>query len=121
MTITRVLTSDSKTVMGVVTLGLLTWAHYVGMVMEDVEEGGEEQEGVIQGEREEVQVGAQQSEGGGEERVQVIQRTKAWQNKTAENLKLLVERMCVLVTSPVWRVRLCLVGWAHSLLTRCST
>lgn len=116
MAITRLLASDVKTVMGVVTLGLLTWAHYVAMVMADAgmdegeESGGvaEETEGVAEGGRV-----------GGE--VQLVQRTQAWQKKTAGNLSLLVERLCVLVTSDAWKVRLYMVGWSHTLLTHCST
>ena len=121
MAITRLLTSDSKTVMGVVTLGLLTWAHYVAMVMEDGGAWVEEDGGVVEGEEGVPEI--QRTEGEGEkeqEGVRVVQQTEAWREKTANNLRLLIERMCVLVTSPVWRVRLCLVGWAHSLLAHCS-
>ncbi len=119
--ITRLLTSDARTVRGVVTLGLLTWAHYVAIVMSD--EGvveGEESVGVAVDVVEAEEQWEGPEEGVAKEKVQPVERTEAWWAKTAENLSLLVERMCVLVTSDAWKVRLYLVGWAHTLLTRCS-
>lgn len=132
MAITRLLATDAKTVGGVVTLGLLTWAHYVAMVMADAEEG-EEPVGVdTEGNREGEHPGGvteseSRAEGGkpggtggdGHGNVQVVERTEDWKKKTAGNLSVLVERLCVLVTSEVWKVRLYLVCWGHTLLTHC--
>ena len=48
-----------------------------------------------------------------------VKRTKSWCNETDQKLSILVQRVCVLVTSEGWRVRLGLVGWAHTILTHC--
>ena len=103
--VTRLLTADAKTVESVVSLGLLTWAHYVGVAL--IEDGEEEEE-------------SPGEEQGRERKPVLVRQTESWLQETAERLKLLMERMCVLVTSDVWRVRLVLVGWAHSLLQHCS-
>ena len=102
MAVMKLLTSDAKTAMGVVTLGLLTWAHYVAMVMAD----------------DSVDVGVSEGEESGG--MKVVEQTDDWLKKTCGNLSVLVDRVCVLVTSDAWRVRLYLVGWAHVLVTRCS-
>lgn len=102
--VTRLLTSDANAVESVVTLGLVTWARYVVLVM-----GGD------MGEESTLQLESHQ-----QGRVKMVDRTEAWQQDTAQRLSLLIQRMCVLVTSEVWRVRVQLVGVVHSLLYHCS-
>jgi hypothetical protein len=48
-----------------------------------------------------------------------VRRTKSWYSETDEKLSVLVQRVCVLVTSEGWRVRLGMVGWAHTILSHC--
>ena len=48
-----------------------------------------------------------------------VKRTKSWYSETDEKLNVLVQRVCVLVTSEGWRVRLGMVGWAHTILSHC--
>lgn len=99
--ITRLLTSDAKTVESVLCLGLVTWAHYVALgVAEEVESVSK----VEFAQRESL----------------VVERTGAWLQETAKHLNVLIQRICVLVTSEVWKVRVQLVGWAHCLLQHCS-
>lgn len=108
--VAKLLTSDATAVESVLALGLLTWAHYVVLVM-----GGAEEEGpaVVVG-------GAKGEELAGQLGIKVVERTREWEEATADRLSLLTQRVSMLVTSEVWRVRLQLVGWAHVLLQRCS-
>ena len=46
-----------------------------------------------------------------------VKRSKSWCTETDRKLSVLVQRVCVLVTSEGWRVRMGMVGWAHTLLT----
>ena len=48
-----------------------------------------------------------------------VRRTKSWYSETDKKLSILVQRVCVLVTSEGWRVRLGMVGWAHTILSHC--
>lgn len=105
--VTKLLTSDAKVVEGVVVLGVITWARYVVLVMGGAKTEGEESAQVVGG--------PPQQEG----RPQLVKRTEAWLEETGKRLGLLIQRMCVLVTSEVWRVRVQLVGWAHVLLHHC--
>lgn len=103
--VTKLLTSDAKTVESVVSLGLITWAHYVVLVV-----GGEEWK----------ELGLLQDEQAVKQESLAVCRTGVWLEETAKRLGLLIQCMCVLVTSEVWKVRVHLVGWAHSLLQHCS-
>ena len=48
-----------------------------------------------------------------------VRRTKSWYNETDQKLSILVRRVCVLVTSEGWRVRLGMVSWAYTILSHC--
>lgn len=104
--VTKLLTSDANVVESEVALGLVTWGHYVVLVMC----GGEWEELVS------LPKGAEGEAG----QVKMVDRTEVWLKDTANRLCVLIQRMCVFMTSEVWRVRVQLVGWAHSLLYHCS-
>ena len=100
MGVAKLLTSDVTMVESVLTLGLLTWTQYVVLVM-----GGAEGVELVQE---------------GEGPVQLVHRTEKWYEETATKLNVLIQRMCVLVTSEAWKVRVQLVGVAHTILHHCS-
>lgn len=104
--VTRMLTSDAKTVELVISLGLVTWAHYVTLVMDEGEG--------------EVWPDTHKEEGGDKGGSLLVTKTTEWLEGTAKRLSVLIQRIFVLVTSDQWRVRLQLVGWAHALLQHCS-
>lgn len=106
LALTRMVTTDAKTPGSVTSLTLLTWAHYVGVVM-----GGEEQEVGVVGAKRDKLLDPDKAES------LMVDRSEVWRKKTAENCKVLIQRMCLLVTSDVVKVRVSLVGWAHSLLS----
>ena len=56
---------------------------------------------------------------GAEPHLWPVRRTESWYSETDEKLSVLVQRVCVLVTSEGWRVRLGMVAWAHTILTHC--
>ena len=103
--ITRLLTSDAKTVESVLCLGLVTWAHYVALGVAEEVWSEKEVESVSKADPECDSL--------------VVERTGAWLQETAKHLNVLIQRICVLVTSEVWKVRVQLVGWAHCLLQHC--
>ena len=126
MTLTKVMTSDIKVGSSVTVLALLTWAHYVAMVMDDADITANQVVNlkipvlsivtlilVVQ------EVGGANKEEEAGPRSLAVQRSKSWCRETDRKLSVLVQRVCVLVTSEGWRVRLGLVGWAHTLLTHC--
>lgn len=107
--ISRLVTSDAKTVESVTSLALLAWAHYITVAMSGQRE---EEEGLETSRKEEECGHTSQSS-------LKVSRTKAWEEKTSRQLCLLMERVCILVTSEAWKLRLHLVGWAHCLLSHC--
>lgn len=64
-------------------------------------------------------VGVADKKEGAEPQLWPLRRTRSWYSETDEKLSVLVQRVCVLVTSEGWRVRLGMVGWAHTILTHC--
>ena len=105
--VTRLIASDAKTTSLVVTQGLITWAHWVGVVMSGEDTPSE----ALRPPTSDPMLPERHS--------LLVERSEDWRRGTGERLQMLVHRVCVLVTSEAWRVRLFLVGWAHSLLTHC--
>ena len=66
------------------------------------------------------EVGGANKEEEAEPQSLAVNRSKSWCSATDRKLSILVQRVCVLVTSEGWRVRLGLVGWAYSLLIHCQ-
>lgn len=121
MAITKLVTTDTNVGSSVTLLALLTWAHYVAMVMNDAqcqEEASHEQSEKQQPTNVHSNYDKVSKTGTKVERLGV-KRTLSWQQDTDSKLCVLVQRMSGLVTSEGWRVRVGLVAWANCLLTRC--
>ena len=116
--VTRLLTSDANTVESVLSLGVITWAHYVGVGVAKGEVPREE--GSWTESRSRAESRKQGADSTDPSKSLAVERTGEWLEGVAKHLSVLVQRMCVLVTSDVWKVRVQLVGWAHSLLQHCS-
>lgn len=101
--LTKLITTDSTTGSSVIVLSLLTWAHYVCLVLDDSHSASLTAPPTTEKEKHEL----------------VVLRTKQWESDTDHKLSVLVQRMSVLVTSEEWRVRVVMVGWAHCMLTHC--
>ena len=120
MAITKLVTTDTNVGSSVTLLALLTWAHYVAMVMND----SQCQEAVRQQTEKQKSTNIHSnydkvSETGTKVERLGVKRTLSWQQDTDSKLCVLVQRMSGLVTSEGWRVRVGLVGWANCLLTCC--
>ena len=111
MVITKLVTSETNLGSSVTVLSLLTWAHYVALVMKDSECSTPEIEASKGSNYDKV------SEDDLSRKKLEVQRSLSWQQETDSKLCVLVQRMSGLVTSESWRSRLGLVGWAHILLS----
>ena len=113
----KLVSTDKTTTSSLVSHGLVTWAHYVGVSM-----GGEAtptEMGSLSSEP--VAVSSYQPDTGAassatKRRSLLVQRSGDWECATAARLHTLVQKMTVLVTADTWRTRLFLAGWAHALL-----
>lgn len=110
-TVTRLIATDANTVSPVVCLGLITWAHYVGVVMN--EEVTPTPSSYSQSHT------SPPSHSPPDHKSLLVERNEEWRCGTAGRLQVLVQRMSVLVTNDTWKTRLFLAGWAHTLLTHC--
>ncbi len=116
MAITQLVTSDTNLCSPVTVLSHLTWAHYVSVVMKDSECGWLKSE-----ERKALSMKGSNCDKASEDDPGVkqltVERSLSWQQETDAKLCVLVQRMCGLVTSSNWRVRMGLVSWTHILLS----
>lgn len=109
--LTNLVTSNSNLGSSVTVLSLLTWVHYVSIVMKDSEyNSGKSEERKFSKESK-----LSKDDPGGKKLV--VERSLAWQEGTDAKLCVLVQRISGLVTSSSWRVRMGLVVWAHILLS----
>ncbi len=114
MAITKLVTSQTNLGSSVTVLCLLTWAHYVSIVMKDSEcqlVKSEAEKAIKRSNYEKV------SEDDTSEKKLAVERSLSWQQGTETKLCILVQRMSGLLTSVSWRVRMGLVSWAHILLS----
>ena len=110
----RLVSSDSKTVEPVVTLALIVWAHYVGVVMEGEGIVASKKKVLVEDEKNDVEEKTPMSR---HSTSLLVERTREWSEETGNRLSVLIQRVSVLVTSDAWKLRLHVVGWAHSLLS----
>jgi len=120
--ITKMVASDKTTTSPLVSHGLVTWAHYVGVAM-----GGEPTPIVVESmsaKRDDAGSSYQPDTGAAASAIGrkslLVKKSSAWERATSARLHTLAQKMTVLVTAEMWRTRLFLAGWAHALLTHAN-
>ena len=113
-TITRLIASDKTTTSPVISHGLITWAHYVGVVTsgEATPTHSSPSPDFVSSFLPQTQISIQP-----EHRSLLVERDGQWEHTTAARLHVLVQKITMLVTSETWKTPLHLVGWDHALIT----
>ncbi len=111
--ITKMIASDKKTATPLITRGLITWAHYVGVVMSG---DATPSQSTVSINLPSLYLPCMPTSREMKGKSLLVQRDAEWERATAAKLHVLVQRLAVLVTGDTWKSHLFLVGWAHSLI-----
>jgi len=109
MSLCELVTKNSKAGQKVVSCGLLAWAHFVSLVMND----NEYNTTTVSNEEDNILIGDQ-------ERQLEVKRDKRWWKETSQKLDVLIGRICQLTSHSSWLVHWTLCVWSYCLLIYCS-
>lgn len=107
----ELVTKNTKAGQKVISCGLLAWAHFVSLVMNDGEYTAAT---TVSNKGNSIPTSEH-------ERLLEVKRDKKWWKETSEKLNILITTMCRLISHSSWSVRWTLSVWSYCLLRNCSS